>query len=293
MDKSGDSYTRSGFKTNLTYTKTGPGVDAMVRTTRPNGELVEGPRAENPIGNPELPGNTSSGGQNWVMYMATEFNTTLTLAYIFARSAAVVDAEIIPSRKSSAFSFAQQIVHFKDAIGHRPHYAAWTAKSIVAIIWFGFNDLRKVSNMKGEGRLLEAANRRIFELSEILYDNGIRNFVFIEVPPKQLFPSHQARKANDTDHKYETVSYAINRWNSLLRQNTILFQETHPNAHVTYVEVWDIFYEAFLHPQSLGVWNSTCLDPSGQNCLWTNGAHPGEKIHRLIGARVAEKAWPQ
>ena len=184
MDKSGDSYTRSGFQTNFTYTRTGPGVDAMKRIIRPNGELVEGPRAENPIGNPAMPGITSSGGQNWVMYMATEFNTTLTLAYIFARSAAVVDAEIIPSRSSSTFSFAQQIVHFKDAIGHRPHYAAWTAKSIVAVIWFGFNDLSLVSHKKGQGHLLEAANRRIFELSQILYNTGIRNFVFIEIPRK-------------------------------------------------------------------------------------------------------------
>ncbi|KAG7409868.1 Acetylesterase [Fusarium oxysporum f. sp. rapae] len=287
----GDSYSRSGFQMNFTYTRTGPGVDDMERTERPNGELVDGPSAENPIGNPALPGNTSSGGQNWATYMATEFNTTLTLAYIFARSAAVVDAEVIPSRSKSSFSFAQQIVHFKDTIGHRPHYAAWTAKSIVAIVWFGFNDLSVVSHKRGQGRVLEAANRRIFELSQILYDTGIRNFIFIEIPPKELFPSHQAKKSNDTHHSYEMVSYAVNRWNSLLRQNTVLFRRTHTDAKVTYVEVWDIFYEAFLRPQSLGLQNSTCVDPSGKDCLWANTGHPGEKIHRLIGARVAEKAW--
>ncbi|KAF5564568.1 cellulose-binding GDSL lipase acylhydrolase [Fusarium phyllophilum] len=287
----GDSYSRSGFRTNYTYTRTGPGVDDMERTEKPKDERVNAPSALNPIGNPALPGNTSSGGQNWATYMTTEFNTTLTLAYIFARSASVVDAEIIPSRSKSSFSFAQQIVHFQDAIGHRPHYAAWTEKNIVATVWFGFNDLSVVSHKKGQGAVLAAANRRIFELSQILYDTGIRNFIFIEIPPKELFPSHQAHKDNDTHHSYEMVSYAVNRWNSLLRQNTVRFRKSHPDAKVTYVEIWDIFYEAFLRPQDVGAPNSTCVDPSGKGCLWANTGHPGEKIHQLIGARVAEKAW--
>lgn len=159
----------------------------MQRTERPEGDRVDAPSALNPIGNPALPGNTSSGGYNWATYMTTEFNSTLTLAYIFARSASVVDAEIIPSRSKSSFSFAQQIVHFQDTIGHRPHYAAWTAKNIVATVWFGFNDLSVVSHKRGQGAVLAAANRRIFELSQILYNTGIRNFVFIEIPRKQSF----------------------------------------------------------------------------------------------------------
>jgi hypothetical protein len=185
-DRSGDSYSRSGFRMNYTYTRTGPQMDDMERTDRPN--LLDSPRAENPIGNPEWPGKTSSGGQNWAMYMATEFNTTLTLAYIFARSGSVVDAEIIPPRRKSTFTFAHQIIHFKDSIGHRPHYAAWTAQNIVATIWFGLNDLSIAFNKKGRDDLLEAANQRMFELSEVLYDTGIRSFIFIEIPRKSLVP---------------------------------------------------------------------------------------------------------
>ncbi|KAF4949264.1 hypothetical protein FGADI_9035 [Fusarium gaditjirri] len=302
----GDSYSRSGFAMNYTYTRTGPGMHDMHRTQRPNNKLFNAPSAENPIGNPALPGKTSSGGPNWAMYMATEFNTTLTLAYIFARSAAVVDAEVIPTRSKSTFTFAQQIVHFKDTIGHRPYYAPWTAKSMVAVVWFGFNDLSRVFHKQDQDRLLEEANRRIFELSQILYDTGVRNFIFIEVPrkktllspvlsdkyaAKQVFPSPQAKKSHDTNHEYEMFSYAVNLWNSFLRKNTALFQKTHADAKVSYVEVWDIFYRAFLQPQSLGIQNSTCVDPRGKDCLWTNTAHPGQKIHQLIGARVAEAAW--
>jgi phospholipase/lecithinase/hemolysin len=123
----------------------------------------------------------------------------------------------------------------------------------------------------------------------------------------ELFPSHQAKKFHDNDYKHEKVSWAINLWNSLLRKNTALFQQAHPDAKVTYVEIWDLFYQAFLHPESLGAPNSTCIDPNGKDCvshpheelssctdqfkLWANPGHPGEKIHQLIGARIAEKAW--
>jgi hypothetical protein len=174
---------------NSSYTITGPRIDDMIRGERPHGKLRDGPRAENPIGNPKFPGITSSGGKNWVMYMATDYNTTLTLAYIFARSGSVVDAEIIPPRTNSTHTFAHQIVHFNDTIGHRPHYAAWTSESIVATIWFGINDLARFVNKGFQDGLLEAANHRIFELTKTLYNIGIRNFIFIEIP-RMLSLSH-------------------------------------------------------------------------------------------------------
>ncbi|KAI6773014.1 hypothetical protein HG530_003972 [Fusarium avenaceum] len=175
---------------NSTYTRTGTGIDDMERARQPRSRLLEGPSPKNPIGNPPLPGTTSSGGNNYITYMATELNDTLTLAYNFARSAAVVDAGIIPTRLNTTFTFGHQIIHFNDTIGHRPDYAAWTAENAVATIWFGMNDVPRSVLMNGNGsreQRLVASNRRMFELTEILYEIGIRNFVFIEVPRK-YFP---------------------------------------------------------------------------------------------------------
>lgn len=165
----------------------------MKKTQRSEKKLVGSPRAENPIGNPELPGITSSGGKNWAMYMATEFNTTLTLAYIFAWSASVVDAEVIPPRRPTTFTFAHQIAHFNDTIGHRPDHAAWTAENAVVTIWFGINDLSIALGKQGQDEKLRASIRRMFELTKILYEMGLRNFIFIEIPrrskPVFTFPS--------------------------------------------------------------------------------------------------------
>ncbi|CEF77658.1 unnamed protein product [Fusarium graminearum] len=174
----GDSYSRAGFKMNTSYIRTGPRMHDMKKTQRSEKKLVGSPRAENPIGNPELPGVTSSGGKNWAMYMATEFNTTLTLAYVFARSASVVDAEVIPPRRLMTFTFAHQIAHFNDTIGHRPDHAAWTGENAVVTIWFGINDLSIALGKQGQDEKPRASIRRIFELTEILYEIGHSKFYF-------------------------------------------------------------------------------------------------------------------
>ena len=180
-ERSGDSYTRGGMKLNYTYTHTGPGMYEMDRVDRVKGKLP-GPSAKNPLGNPKMPGKTSSGGMNWAGYMATEFNSTLTLLYNFARSGSTVDAEIIPPRIDKRFSFANQVVHFNDTIGHKPDYAVWTAENTVATIWLGINDITLSYKQRGIETKYNNAVWRIFDLSDMLYEMGIRQFVFIEAP---------------------------------------------------------------------------------------------------------------
>lgn len=180
---SGDSYSRGGMKLNYTYTNTGPGMYEMDRVDRVKGKLP-GPSAKNPLGNPRMPGITSSGGMNWAGYMATEFNSTLTLLYNFARSGSTVDAEVIPPRINNRFTFANQIVHFNDSIGHKPDYAPWTAENTVAAIWFGINDITLTYKKPGIGKKYINAVKRIFDLADILYGMGVRQFVFMEVPRK-------------------------------------------------------------------------------------------------------------
>lgn len=175
---------------NYTYTVTGHGIHDMDKKKRPDGETLPSPSSQNPIGNPAFPGKTSagSGATNWIGYMATEFNTTLTLAYVFARSGSVVDGAVIPPRLPERFSFAHQIGHFNDTIGHRPDYAAWTVKNTVATIWFGINDVALAYRRGGSMAKIPAATQSVFDLAEHLYEIGIRQFIFIEVP-RTLFPS--------------------------------------------------------------------------------------------------------
>jgi len=64
-----------------------------------------------------------------------------------------------------------------------------------------------------------------------------------------------------------------------LRQGTTTFERKHPDARVEYVEVWDIFYQAFLDPETFGAPNATCTDPKGEKCV-------SEVIFSRIGVSV-------
>lgn len=82
----------------------------------------------------------------------------------------------------------------------------------------------------------------------------------------ELYPGHQMRKCNE-DHKHEKLLYGISLWNRALRENSIKFGRTHPETKVTYVDVWDIFYQAFFDPESLKAENATCIDHTGLKCV--------------------------
>ncbi|KAM0433527.1 hypothetical protein ACHAPT_004407 [Fusarium lateritium] len=143
-----------------------------------------GPRAANPIGNPKWPGETSSGGTNWIGYLISEFNRTLTLAYGFANSGAVVDPRLITPNPSYAPCYEDQIRRFEDSISRRPEHAAWNAENAVAAIWFGVNDIRLAYTEKNLTYFMEGVVMQMFDFTGQLHKMGLRQFVFIEVPRK-------------------------------------------------------------------------------------------------------------
>ncbi|KAF4978555.1 hypothetical protein FZEAL_5088 [Fusarium zealandicum] len=267
----GDSYTKTGFQHNST------GVESQL-----------GPSAANPIGNPEWPGSTSSGGINWVGYTVSEFNNTLILSHNFARGGATVDSKLISPPNNVAPSFVDQVGFFDESIGNSPRHAAWTAENAAVVIWFGVNDIGASFKSDGMVQLVESTVKRLFEMTQALYDHGLRHFLIIELPPINLVPQYQRQGLGDT---FEKLLFAVERWNHFLHVNLALFLETNPDANATVVGVADIFFKAFIEPESLGVPSNNCTSQEGDRCLWVDALHPGKKIHKLVGARVAETAW--
>ena len=74
-------------------------------------------------------------------------------------------------------------------------------------------------------------------------------------------------KFNEKNNYIERLQYSIRTWNQNLRKGTTTFEKRHPDASVGYVEVWDIFYQAFLDPASMGAPNSKCTDSKGVKCV--------------------------
>ena len=115
---SGDSYTQTWFD--------------------PTGEL---PSTSNPIGNPEYPGWTASGGENWVTYLTTKYNTSLVFTYNYAYGGATTDAELVTPYEDTVLSFVDQVGEFEEGAGTKPAETPWTGEGSLFSVWIGVNDI--------------------------------------------------------------------------------------------------------------------------------------------------------
>lgn len=160
---SGDSYTRTLFS--ISGTK---------------------PSADNPIGNPPFPGTTTDAGLNWIDYLVTAYNTSLTLSYNFAVGGSTVDNNVIPSITSGAKSLVEQTATFAANLGPKPSYAPWTSSNTLFAIWFGINDIDLSYTYSDEGKLFTDIFDTYWKQLDIMYYYGGRNFALLTVPREFL-----------------------------------------------------------------------------------------------------------
>ncbi|MCJ1407171.1 hypothetical protein MMC19_001241 [Ptychographa xylographoides] len=162
----GDSYTTTGF--NITMTQPGPG---------------------NPFGNPPYPGYTSSNGPNWVDFLTVKYNQSFVETYNLAYGGATVDSALVAQYLPTVLDFRQQVnQEFVPYYGKSgKNLAGWTSSNSLFAAFFGIND---VGNSYGQQS--KTLNAQIFvvykRLITTLYNQGARNFLFLNVPPVNLSP---------------------------------------------------------------------------------------------------------
>jgi phospholipase/lecithinase/hemolysin len=160
----GDSYTQTGF--NIT-----------------NGSPL--PTPSNPLGNPTYPGWTSTNGPNWVGYLTTTYNASLLQTYNFAYGGATINADLVAPYREEVYSLGDQIEGL--FVPHTDH-SIWKAKNSLFLIWIGVNDIGS-TYWSGEWDTFHPILLdEYFRLVDVLYAQGARNFVFLDVPPIELSP---------------------------------------------------------------------------------------------------------
>lgn len=125
-----------------------------------------------------------SGGLTWPGFLATQLNTTLTYAYVFAVAGATVDNTIVPAYSSSVPSISDQVRTWTANLQPKPAYAPWTADDALAAVWIGVNDVGNSYSQSGEEARLDKDLDRYFALLATLYAGGIRNFALLNIPRK-------------------------------------------------------------------------------------------------------------
>ncbi|KAL2192970.1 carbohydrate esterase family 16 protein [Corynascus similis CBS 632.67] len=260
----GDSYSQTGF--DVTSTK---------------------PSADNPLGNPPLPGWTASGGLNWVGFLVSEFNTSTTLSYNFAAGGATTNATIVPPYQSTVLSFIDQVAQFSDSIASKPDYAPWSADNALFGIWMGVNDAGNVWWDPEYDSLVEEIMASYFGQLQILYDAGARNFALLSVPPIHRTP---AVVLANTPEQQELEAESIQKYNDALAANLEAFTEKNDGITAKIVDTTVPFNTALDNPEEYGSPDATCYNSDGVSCLWFNDYHPGVEINRLVAQAFAE-AW--
>ncbi|KAI0167653.1 hypothetical protein BJ166DRAFT_520377 [Pestalotiopsis sp. NC0098] len=257
----GDSYSQTGFEINGTH-----------------------PSAANPLGNPALPGYTASGGLDWVGFEVTEYNASLLLSYNLAYGGATVDASLVAPYADTVLSFVDQVGEFSQSLASKPDWAPWTSDNALVGVWIGVNDIGNSFWLSNVTDVLDAVTTRYFELLQVTYDAGVRNFVLLTAPPTDQTP---VMLENDASSEASLVS-AISTYNDFVSSKLDTFKSSNSDVSAWLVNTSVPFYEAIDNPTAYGALNATCYNADGVSCLWFNDYHPGVAIQGLVAKAVAE-----
>lgn len=173
------------------------------------------PSASDPIGQPALPGSTTSGGLNWVGLVTSQLNTTLVLTYDWAYYGADTSNAIINTGVTT--DFIAQVGEFEEYLVPAPSEAPWTADDTTVFVWMGIND---VGECFWESSLyptcpIDEVMETYFGLLGDLYNDGVRNFVLLMVPRR----STVSNSANSQRIYFELC--VLIRWHSILQGASI------------------------------------------------------------------------
>ncbi|KAH8700654.1 hypothetical protein BGW36DRAFT_291920, partial [Talaromyces proteolyticus] len=235
------------------------------------------PSAANPLGNPAFPGQTTDGGVNWIGFLISKYNTSLTLSFNFAVAGATTNSSIVAPGSLSIPDLGQQVNLFSNSIASKPPSAPWNSHDTLAGIWMGINDLGGTYALSNLDSLLNEIMTSYFGQLQILYNAGVRNFILLAVPPMQRTPVF-------IDRGSEAVSQdaaAIAKYNSLLQTHLSNFLSSHADARAKFIDTQHPFDQALDNPTAYGAPNATCVNWDGYSCLWRDPYHPGVAIQDL------------
>ncbi|KAH8810634.1 aldehyde dehydrogenase family-domain-containing protein [Xylogone sp. PMI_703] len=255
----GDNYTATGFS--ITRSK---------------------PSSSNPLGNPTFPGETTSGGANWIGHLVSKYNHTLTYSYNLAVHGATVDNSLVGSL-ANVPSLVDQVAVFSHYLTPTPAYAPWTSSNSLFAIWIGSNDVENGYTKSDWNSVAQSVIRRYFQEVQILYDAGARNFVFLTVPPISKTPFARSRGTEAAQRE----AAAVLQYNQLLAQALVSFRRGNRDVNAKLFDTAGVFNHAIASPDTYGAQDATCVNEYGNTCLWYSSQNPGVAIQDLVAQGVA------
>ncbi|TFK33795.1 fungal cellulose binding domain-containing protein [Crucibulum laeve] len=258
---SGDSYTQTGFT--------------------PSGAL---PSDSNPFGNPTYPGYTSTGGENWVGYVTTQYNKSLLYTYNYAYGGATIDANLVTPYTPTVLSLTDQVNQFLNSVASKPASTPWTSSNSLFSIWIGINDIGNSYYLSGDrAAFSDTLLNAEFALVQKLSNAGARNFLFANVPPVDRSPMMLAQSVDA--QAIEKV--VITGFNNKLAAKISAFKAANGGVQTF---LWDTnaqFTTILNSPSTYGFKDATSYG-DGSTIFWINDLHPNSYAHKFFGQEVGQ-----
>ncbi|PBK97763.1 hypothetical protein ARMGADRAFT_987678 [Armillaria gallica] len=239
------------------------------------------------LSNEIVPKNTSSEGSNWLEFLTGCFSGLPAACdkqlWDFAFAGADIDANLLPLHHDFTVPLVDQveqwIVYASAVIPHPPRetLTAW---------WIGINDTGDtVDNhtITDINAFWETEMLSYFRAVQSAYDNGLKQHLFINVPPGERSPL-----ANTNATKADILKSHVDGYNAALQNHVQLFSRRNQGA-VTLMFDANVWFNSVLdQPASYGFNDvtgyCTCADPAGY--FWYNTGHPTERVHRLLAEAI-------
>jgi phospholipase/lecithinase/hemolysin len=199
------------------------------------------PSRANPIGNPEFPGITTSGGLNWVGQAIAKLNSSVVLSYNFAVTGATVDEALVSNESGTGVD--DQVALFGQYVAKA---GTWKAPNTLAAIWVGINDVGLPWQV-GEKPPIAAVLQRYRELLDNLYNDGLRRFILFTLPPFDRAPG----VLGATVEAQNVLRSYITTYNNGVRSIAQQFKAAHRDirGHVQILDTTPAFQKALANPQ--------------------------------------------
>ncbi|RAL15800.1 SGNH/GDSL hydrolase family protein [Aspergillus homomorphus CBS 101889] len=241
------------------------------------------PSPSHPMGNPSLGLGTAADGINWVGYLATSFNHTLTLSYNLAVYGATIDNTVIPNEPGDlvyqvSYQFRQHYcVTSRTATetSAPPTTPAWTTDAALFAIWIGINDVQ-FSYLSPDPILqITAALDTYAHLLQELYDCGARHFLVLNVPPitrtPQMLTYDEKRRARHLT--------TVKAFNLQLVEMVTRWRQANPDTTMVIYDVFASMSDVLDDPMGYGFRDERCM---GKGCVWWDNYHPRSHFHRIL-----------
>lgn len=242
------------------------------------------PTPDNPLGNPPYPGWTSTGGENWVGYLATKFNKSSILTYNYAYGGAVINETLVTPWQPNLIHLTGQVDQFLEGAAVRSGGEKWNGDNALFSIFIGINDIGNSWYLEGDrDAFAEVLLDNYFQLVQKLHHAGGRNFLFVNVPPIDRSPLMAGYGPESQAGEKKVLA----GFNSRLEQRIERFGQSYADVKTYLYDSVSHYNEILDNPTAFGFKDATSFGP-GADIFWGDNYHPSSYAHKFFGERVAE-----